>query len=137
MPTALVRGYYISGHKAPQPVLRTIILIVTKALACVYFYRQKDKRNIRISPTKNMFLCSYVLIYYPSVCNSGRNTIASLREWKTPPGDFLTPQLLTAVIWILSELDGDASHDLYAGGGKAEVVVVTAIEEVVPMCRHR
>jgi hypothetical protein len=56
VPTALVRGYYISGHKAPQPVLRTIILIVTKALACVYFYRQKDKRNIRISPTKSMFL---------------------------------------------------------------------------------
>ena len=24
VPTALVRGYYISGHKAPQPVLRTI-----------------------------------------------------------------------------------------------------------------
>ena len=56
VPTALVRGYYISGHEAPQPVLRTIILIVTKALACVYFYRHKDKRNIRISPTKDMFL---------------------------------------------------------------------------------
>ena len=24
VPMALVRGYYISGHKAPQPVLRTI-----------------------------------------------------------------------------------------------------------------
>ena len=85
-----------------------------------------------------MFLCSYVLIYYPSVCNSGRNTIASLREWKTPPGDFLTPQLLTACNkLILSELDGDASHDLYAGGGKAEVVVVAAVEEVVPVRRHR
>ena len=27
VPTALVRGYYISGHEAPQPVLRTIIFI--------------------------------------------------------------------------------------------------------------
>ena len=75
VPTALVRGYYISGHKAPQPVLRTIILIVTKALACVYFYRQKDKRDIRISPTKNMFLCSYVLINYPYVYTGGCNEI--------------------------------------------------------------
>ena len=27
VPTALVRGYSISGHKAPQPVLRTIIFL--------------------------------------------------------------------------------------------------------------
>ena len=27
VPTVLVRGYYISGHEAPQPVLRTIIFI--------------------------------------------------------------------------------------------------------------
>ena len=27
VPTALVRGYSISGHEAPQPVLRTIILL--------------------------------------------------------------------------------------------------------------
>ena len=82
-----------------------------------------------------MFLCLNKL----SLClyrRMQRNYL--LREGKTLPGDFITPQLLTACNkLILSELDGDASHDLYAGGGKAEVVVVTAIEEVVPMCRHR
>ena len=81
-----------------------------------------------------MFLCLNIL----SLCLYRRmQRNYPLREGKTPPGDFITPQLLTAVIWILSELDGDASHDLYAGGGKAEVVVVATVEEVVPMCRYR
>ena len=42
VPTALVRGYYISGHKAPQPVLRTIF-----HPRMGFFIRQKDKRDIR------------------------------------------------------------------------------------------
>ena len=104
VPTALVRGYYISGHKAPQPVLRTIILIVTKALACVYFYRQKDKktyimrtfknpsglcppplyriatqRRKSIPLSRNMFLCSYVLINYPYVCYTDAIKLRALR----------------------------------------------------------
>ena len=73
VPTALVRGYYISGHEAPQPVLRTIILIVTKALARVYFYRHKDKRDIRNSSHKKYV--PYVLINYPYVYTIGCNEI--------------------------------------------------------------
>ena len=45
VPTALVRGYYISGHKAPQPVLshescETIVYIAYSDKLSIYnFYR--------------------------------------------------------------------------------------------------
>ena len=42
VPTALVRGYYISGHIAPQPVLRTIF-----HTRMGFFIRKKDIRGKR------------------------------------------------------------------------------------------
>ena len=54
VPTALVRGYYISGHEAPQPVLRTIFYPAMGG-----YIRQKD---IKIYISITYSFVSYVLM---------------------------------------------------------------------------
>ena len=73
VPTALVRGYYISGHKAPQPVLRTIF-----HPAWEFFIRQKDIRDI--SPAWGIYIDIRTKRHIESVRSTGRSSARSENE---------------------------------------------------------